>query len=212
MSFTVYDYRTDIRNILVTPQIRSRFMQMQPGQVSRSHSHDLGHEIFLVLEGRCEFEIDGESQELGPGQMCIALADQLHSLRNVGDEPMTLYLSVTPHIQPTHTGWTEDGQRVPPRFSTPTAYDVQPDLNVPVEKLMERQIQESEAVAEAARTSADVQRAMAAKLKKAMAEGDEEAVIEARNAMWEAIYAVYKSIYSFGDAWNDLAPWVTERK
>jgi quercetin dioxygenase-like cupin family protein len=80
MSFTVYDYRTDVRNILVTPQIRSRFMKMQPGQVAQPHSHDLGHEIFLVLEGRCEFEIDGESQELGTGQMCIALADQIHSL------------------------------------------------------------------------------------------------------------------------------------
>ena len=220
MSFTVYDYRTDVRNVLVTPQIRSRFMQMQPGQVkrirpgqvSRSHSHDLGHEIFLVLEGKCEFEIDGESQVLGPGQMCIALVDQLHSLRAVGEEPMTLYLSVTPHIQPTHTRFDQDGQRLPPGFSSPTGYGVQPDLSVPVEELVERQVQKAEAVAQAAQTNADVQRAMAVKLKKAIDEGDEEAAIEARNAMWEAIYTVFKQIYSFGDAWNELAPRATERK
>ena len=66
MSFAVYDYRTDIRNVLVTPQIRSRFLRMEPGQMAQRHSHDLGHEIFLILQGQCEFEIDGETAVLGP--------------------------------------------------------------------------------------------------------------------------------------------------
>ena len=66
MGFPVYDYRTDVRNVLVTPQIRSRFLKMEPGQSAQLHSHDLGHEIFLILEGRVEFEIDGETEELGP--------------------------------------------------------------------------------------------------------------------------------------------------
>ena len=100
MGFPVYDYRTDIRNVLVTPQIRSRFLKMEPGQSAQLHSHDLGHEIFLILEGRVEFEIDGETEELGPGQMCVALVDQPHTVRVLGDEPMTMYLSVTPHIHP----------------------------------------------------------------------------------------------------------------
>ena len=39
MGFPVYDYRTDIRNILVTPQIRSRFLRMELGQVNRGHTH-----------------------------------------------------------------------------------------------------------------------------------------------------------------------------
>jgi len=210
MSFTVYDYRTDVRNVLVTPQIRSRFLQMQPGQIAQPHSHDLGHEIFLILEGRCEFEIDGESHELGPGQMCIALADQVHSLRVAGDEPMTLYLSVTPHIQPTHTRWAEGEQRVPPGFAPSSAYDVQPDLSISVEELIERHTEEAEAVAQAARISADVQQEMAAKLKKAIAEGDEQAATEARDAMWEAIYTVYRRLYDSGSAWNALAPRATE--
>ena len=89
MGFPVYDFREDVRNVLVTPQIRSRFLRMEPGQVARRHSHDLGHEVFLVLSGRAEFEIEGETAELGPGQMCVVLADQLHAVRVVGDEPMT---------------------------------------------------------------------------------------------------------------------------
>ena len=61
MALTVYDYREDVMNVLVTPQIRSRFMRMEPGEGGGAHSHDLGHEVFLVLEGRAEFTIDGET-------------------------------------------------------------------------------------------------------------------------------------------------------
>ena len=57
MAFPVYDSRTDIRNVLVTSQIRSRFLRMEPGQEGGAHSHDLGHEVFLVLDGRAEFTI-----------------------------------------------------------------------------------------------------------------------------------------------------------
>ena len=81
MGFEVYDYREDVRNVLVTSQLRSRFMRMEAGFVAEPHSHDLGHEVFLVLEGRAEFDIDGEKEVLGPGQMCVALVDQLHGIR-----------------------------------------------------------------------------------------------------------------------------------
>ncbi|MEO2006639.1 MAG: cupin domain-containing protein [Candidatus Poribacteria bacterium] len=123
MAIEVYDYRTDIRNLLVTPQIRARFIRIEVGDISggsrpgRGHSHDLGHEVFLVLEGQAEFEIEGETAVVGPGQMCVALVDEVHTVRNVGDVPVILYLSVTPHIQPTHTGCTEAGAEAPPGFS-----------------------------------------------------------------------------------------------
>ena len=67
MTLPVYDFRTDVRNIFVTSQIRSRFLKFEVGTVAQRHSHDLGHEIFLILSGRAEFEIDGEKAELGPG-------------------------------------------------------------------------------------------------------------------------------------------------
>ena len=136
MGFEVYDYREDVRNVLVTPQLRSRFMRMEAGFVAEPHSHDLGHEVFLVLEGRAEFDIDGEKEVLGPGQMCVALVDQLHGIRVLDDAPMTMYLSVTPHIQPTHTMWN-DGQRLPHRFAPPSAYDEEVDP-APVADLLAR--------------------------------------------------------------------------
>ena len=137
MALKVYDYRTDVRSVLVTPQIRSRFMRLEAGEAAEPHSHDLGHEIFLVLDGRAEFTIDGETGEVGPGQMVVALVDELHSLRVLGDKPMTMYLSVTPHIQPTHTMWTPDGERMPHRFASSTAYDVETDTTTPFDELLD---------------------------------------------------------------------------
>lgn len=203
MGFQVYDYRADVRNVLVTPQIRARFLRMQPGQVAQWHSHDLGHEVFLVLEGRARFEIDGEAAELGPGQMCVALADQMHRVSVVGDEPMTMYLSVTPHVQPTHTGRTENGERLPLRFLPNSAYDMPPD-DTPIDELLDRHVAAARAVAEAAQHCAEVQQEMADKLK--LAGADDAAAVEARAAIWEAIYAVYRALPALGEVWNALAP------
>lgn len=210
MGFPVYDYRSDVRNVLVTPQIRSRFLKMEPGQQADLHSHDLGHEIFLILEGRVEFEIAGETEELGPGQMCIALANQPHRVRVIGDEPMTMYLSVTPHILPTHTPRTETGERLPHHFSPSRAYDVEPDMQVSVAELVARQIDAAQLLKALTETCASVQAEMGEQLTAALDAGDTAAAAAARKAMWEAIYPVYKAIAELGDVWNALAPRIEE--
>ena len=204
MSFEVYDYRTDIRNILVTPQIRSRFLKMEVGQVNQSHSHDLAPEIFLILQGQAEFEIEGEKKVVGPGQMCIALTDESHIVRNVGDDEVIMYLSVTPHIQPTHTSWTEDGKKAPPRFAPSTAYDVEPDRSTPTEELADRYLRAFEAFAGTVETAHAVQRDQTAAFKEALAGGDKEAALQARDEMWATLYTMYREVFDMADAWNDL--------
>lgn len=206
MALPVYDFRTDIRNIFVTPQIRSRFLRFEVGTVAQRHSHDLGHEIFLILSGRAEFEIDGEKAELGPGQLCIA-ADQHHQVRVLGDEPMIMYLSVTPHIQPTHTMWTNDGwgtetQKLPPRFVPNKSYDVPIDTTTPTETLVDRHLAGVEAVAAAVTANTRVQQEQVAAYKAALAAGDRDAANQARDAMWAALYDVHKQIAAWDDAWN----------
>jgi quercetin dioxygenase-like cupin family protein len=206
MGFPVYDFRTDVRNILVTPQIRSRFLRMEPGQVSQGHTHDLGHEIFLILSGRCEFTIDGETAELGPGQMCVALVDQMHSVRVIGDEPMTMYLSVTPHIQPTHTFWSDDGRKLPPRFAPHSAYDVAVDTSVNSEALFVRQVEAAQQVADAAQTAVRVQVEQTAAYHRAIEANDTAAAAAARNAMWDAISELHTRLFALDSVWNELAP------
>jgi quercetin dioxygenase-like cupin family protein len=210
MPFTVYDYRTDLTNVLVTPEIRARFMTIEVGglsggqQVGRGHSHDLGHEVFLVLQGQAEFEIDGDRQVVGPGQMCVALVDQTHTVRNVGDEPVIMYLSVTPHIQPTHTGWTDEGSKAPPRFQPGSTYDLPPDRDTPTEMLLDEYMDAAEALDEATEAACDVQREQAAAFRQALAAGDKGAALRARDAMWEALYPMFKQTYTLAGAWNAL--------
>jgi len=204
MGFPVYDFRTDVRNILVTPQIRSRFLRIEPGQPASSHSHDLGQEIFLILSGRCEFTIDGETEELGPGQMCVALVDQKHSVRALGDEPMIMYLSVTPHVLPTHTFWNEDGSKKPPRFERHGAYDVEIDSSVSVEQLLTQQVEAAQRVASAAQKAAEVQAQQTEAYRQAIAQNNIVAATAARTAMWDTISEVHTLLFGLDEVWNEL--------
>jgi len=153
MAIEVFDVRHDIKNLFVSPQIRARFLQMKPGETSQMHSHDLGHEVFLILMGRALFEIGEDSAELGPGQLCIATTDQPHSVTVLGDDPMTMYLSVTPHVQPTHTFLDRDGERQPTQFMPSAAYDTDTDTRTPMEELVNRFVDMSDEFAKIAQTA-----------------------------------------------------------
>ena len=210
MGFDVYDFRKDIRNILITPEIRARFIQIDVGGISggprpgRGHSHDLGHEIFLILQGRAEFEIEGETRVVGPGQLCVALVDQIHTVRNVGDEPVILYLSVTPHIQPTHTNWTDSGDKAPPKFNPSTTYDVPPDADTPAETLVKNHQKAVEALQAAVEHATDVQRKQLAAFQQSLDQKSAPAALEARDAMWKALYPMFQTMYALAHTWNAL--------
>ena len=209
MTLKVYDFRNDehICQMLVSPEIRCRFMRAEPGTVQTvQHSHDLGHEVFLILQGRCEFHISGETAVLGPGQLCLALADEPHRIRVVGDEPVIMYLSVTPHIQPTHTSRNDDGSRHPLRFAPSSSYEVETDSATPAPELVDGFVAASAEFARTARAAADRQAEAAVELKAALAAADWDKVEELRNQLWEGVYRGYKEIFALGDLWNTVAP------
>jgi quercetin dioxygenase-like cupin family protein len=212
MSLKVFDYRTDVRNIVVTPEIRGRFLRMEPGAVATRHSHDLGHEIFLVLEGRCEFEIDGERAVLGPGQACFARRDQMHQVRTVGDQPITMYLSVTPHVEPTHTMWTADpvegGQKERPRYGTWRSpdRDAIPDPTASVAELIAKHRAAAQGLAEEALRSVRAQDGCLQTLADAVAGGDAELARGQVDALWSELYPLLRAVSTLSEAWNELAP------
>lgn len=208
MAFQIFDYRNEahIKNLLVTPHIRSRFLRMQPGQIAGMHSHDLGHEIFLILQGSCIFNINGDEQELHPGQLCIALVDEIHQVRVTSDEPMIMYLSVTPHIQPTHTGRNPDGTRHPTAFQPSNSYDVATDTETPIDELIDKFTAAASTLAQTARDNAEIQKKNNAQLKAALAADDEDQASAIRAEMWEGVCQSYKQIDAMGDLWNDLTP------
>ncbi len=208
MGFTVYDCREDIRNILVTPQIRARFCRLEPGsdKLDFGHTHDLGHEIFIILEGRVEFQISGDVNELGPGQMCYALTDEPHSVRVVGDEPVLMYLSVTPHIQPTHTFYDDDQNRLPPHFRPSSDYNTKTDSDTPVDNLIDRHIETARGLLERAEENLRVQEEKGALLKEVLSSDDLKAASELRESMWAPQLELFKQMHTTADTWNTLAP------
>ena len=207
----VYDYRTVNRNVLITPEIRARLYHMKPGQVDGRHSHDLGHEIFIILEGLAEFNINGIKKELGPGQMCVAKADEVHQVRNLlQDQPTIMYLSVTPHVQPTHTGRSLTDEKAPPHFNPNANYHVDQDMSKPIADLLAAQVQAAEEIFEAAQKHLAAQKTRSDDALKAIAAGDRNAAVVARNAMWDAVYSLHKQLYAFDEIWNETAPRIAQ--
>jgi quercetin dioxygenase-like cupin family protein len=205
MALQVFDYHTDIRNVFVTPQIRSRFLRMEPGTVAERHSHDLGHEIFLILEGNARFEISGEIAELGPGQMCVARIDEPHQVSVIGDEPMTMYLSVTPHIQPTHTGLDDDDERKPIRFMPSSSYD-QDESSIPIEESIDHFVDFAESLASITQTAAEEQRMAGGRLSRALGARNEEAADRQREIMWFGVYRIFDKLFEMAEQWNKMSP------
>ena len=204
MGFPVYDYRNPehVKNLLVTPEMRSRIMRMEPGgEFNARHSHDLGIEVFLILQGKAEFEIEGETEIVGPGQLCFARVDEAHAVRVIGDEPVIMYLSVTPHILPTHTGRTHDGEAKPINFSKHGSYDVELDPTVTRTDRLQRHRIALDAFTQAAQALAQSHSEGIDALTKS--DSEDEAV---RNAMWPKLRQAYKSLSELSESWNDLTP------
>jgi quercetin dioxygenase-like cupin family protein len=209
MALEVFDARTDVRNLFITPEIRSRIMRFEPGEVSHGHTHDLGHEMFVVLDGRAEFTIAGESGVVGAGQVCVARAGEWHEIRTLTDRPMTLYLSVTPHIEPTHTQWDrEGGTRLPYRYGGSTRVERLAGGVPPAsaDTLLEWHLAASAALAEAARANAAAQRSTGERLRSALHTGDAARAKSDVDEMWAAFRELYAKLLEAERAWNALAP------
>jgi mannose-6-phosphate isomerase-like protein (cupin superfamily) len=54
------------------------------GQATQRHYHAATEEIYVVLEGRGEMEVDGARREVGPGDAILIPPGAWHELRAVG--------------------------------------------------------------------------------------------------------------------------------
>jgi len=115
-----FDWRDDpMGTVIAVPEVRARFMRFEPGKRpgpgSHNHEESAGVEVFVVLEGKMAFEIEGETIVATAGQAVVAYPHQKHRAWCAGDEPAIIYLTVTPHRQPTHTYFDAAGNRLPSR-------------------------------------------------------------------------------------------------
>jgi quercetin dioxygenase-like cupin family protein len=218
MSFPIYDFRKDIRNVLVTPEIRARIFHMKAGEKvnlydkALSHSHDLGYEIFLILQGKVRGLIDGEEGILEPGQMCIAAPHQTHAFEVIGNEDVIMYLSVTPHVQPTHTFYDFDGNRLSNDFMPNSAYDLSDQIEKPIDILLDEQITITNNLLTTIKNFNSNQKIIVDRLKTQIDKNDNDSISKQRNELWSDLILVFEETFKLANIWNNLAPNMTNER
>ncbi len=194
MSIRVYDYRHDLQNLVVRPEGRARFRRVELGAVPPMHSHDLGVETFLVLEGEIEFNVEDESVVCRPGQLISVPPRTRHAVRAVGDRPGAIFLSVAPHVEPTHTNYDEHGSCLPPRYGAwREAGGAEPVQRKPAELLSAYRAEAAQLLALA---TSNLQAAESAPSVESKASVDD---------LWAAVCPVLEQVRRLERAWNDLA-------
>lgn len=100
--------------------IRGGMFFLEVGQTASYHSHDAAAEVFVFLKSSCDAKVQGVTERFEPGEALYVPAEEKHSLKNVGDERLVVWLTVTPNVTPSHTFYEErsDGTwvRVTPRI------------------------------------------------------------------------------------------------
>ncbi len=196
MPIPVHDYRSDLTNICVQPQIRSRFRRVELGPVPPVHSHDLGGETFLVMAGQIEFTVADERVVCQQGQSIFVPPRTTHAVRGVGEQPGVIYLSVSPHVEPTHTTYDADGLQLPPRYGVwQSAGGGEPRSELPPGALLERYKAAAQSLAQLAERNA-------AQAQTASASDDLKPTID---QLWRGLRPVRLQVEALEREWNELA-------
>jgi mannose-6-phosphate isomerase-like protein (cupin superfamily) len=207
MATPVYDYRNDIANVVVRPEIRSRFMRMEPAPAGLMHSHDLGGEIFLVLEGQCEFLIEDERVTCGPGQLIYIEPRIKHTLHAVGNEACVVYLSVTPHVEPTHTHYDEGYNLLAPRYGGWRGKEfVDTSADRSTVELAESYEAAAQKLAATALHNAEVLTQRMKDLRQGDTASNQPAFKQTMDEMWAGLRDVLQQVSETERVWNELAP------
>jgi mannose-6-phosphate isomerase-like protein (cupin superfamily) len=92
-AFTTKDGST-IRELHHTARQSLAEASLSTGQATQRHYHADTEEIYLVLEGRGELEVDGARRELGPGDAALIPPGARHEIRAL--EPFRFLCTCSP--------------------------------------------------------------------------------------------------------------------
>lgn len=68
---------------------------IEPGASIGEHMHTVDEEIYFIVEGSGRMVIDGQTWEVGPGDMCLTRRGHRHALTNTGVTAMRLLVICT---------------------------------------------------------------------------------------------------------------------
>jgi len=102
--FTTKDGST-IREYLHTEAQSLAEASLGPGQATRRHYHARSEEIYLVVDGHGELEVEGETRPVGPGDAVLIPPGSRHEL-TAGSEGVRLYCCCVPPYSDDDTYFT----------------------------------------------------------------------------------------------------------
>ena len=69
---------------------------LEPGQATQRHYHARSEELYVLLEGEGEMEVDGERSRVGPGQAILIPPGARHQVTASADGPLRFLCCCAP--------------------------------------------------------------------------------------------------------------------
>jgi mannose-6-phosphate isomerase-like protein (cupin superfamily) len=69
---------------------------LEPGQTTERHYHRESEEVYFILEGEGDMELDGEAARVTAGDAIPIAPGAWHTLRNTEDRPLRLLCTCAP--------------------------------------------------------------------------------------------------------------------
>ena len=70
--------------------------ELAPGQATERHYHARSEELYVLLEGSGEMDVDGERASVGPGQAILIPPGARHQIRASGAGPLRFLCCCAP--------------------------------------------------------------------------------------------------------------------
>lgn len=95
-AFTQYGEKLQKHNLFQTPRFFLDVYCLGAGQAQKPHAHADADKVYVVLEGRCRFQVGGEEAEHGEGAAVFCPAGSEHGVSNPGPANARLLVMMTP--------------------------------------------------------------------------------------------------------------------
>ncbi len=96
--------------LVYTDYVRGGVLTFAPGFAADKHFHQDADEIFWFFQGTCRVTVPEGAFTVPAGTIVYTAPYEWHIIENVGDEPLLMFLTVTPNIVPSHTFFDANGE------------------------------------------------------------------------------------------------------